>query len=82
MNPHTDDLINALHSMDAYGKTFLVWLKDANNFGRHEQLKEAMEEWVFFSTRAAKLVPKFWAEQEKLMGEAPIDMDDLSEVML
>lgn len=82
MNAYASELLDALHSMEDHSRTFRTWIRDSNNFGRHEQLKEAMEEWVFFSERTKKLVPKFWAEQEKLMGEAPIDMGALDEVML
>jgi len=84
MNPncYTDDLLEALQSLGDRTRTFRVGLKDSDNFGGHEQLKDALEECVFFNERTAKLVPKFLAEQEKLMGEAPIDMGALDEVML
>lgn len=82
MNPYTEELLNALVSLGDHSRTFRVWLKDADNFGGHEQLKEAMEDFEHISKRVVKLVPKFWAEQEKLMGDAPINIEDLSEVMM
>jgi hypothetical protein len=82
MNPYTEELVDALITLEAHGKTFRVWLNDSDSFGRHEQLGDAREEWVIANNKVAKLVPKFWAEQEKLMGEAPIDVSALDEVML
>lgn len=81
-NKYADEMLDALQRLELRGRSFKVWLKDSNNFGKHEDLELALEEWMLCAKNAIQLAPLFWEEQKNLQLNAPLDMDELGEMLL